>query len=60
MKTYLWQCSVHMDDCDIDIIAYSSKSEIHLQTLEALYIRELKPSINTRNEIRGRDLIIYV
>ena len=60
MKAHLRKCKVYMDDCQIKILASSSKSETYLQTLEALYIRELKPKINTKDEFRGRDLIISV
>ena len=34
---------------DIDILASTIKSDTHLLTLEALYIRELKPYLNTQN-----------
>ena len=33
---------------DIEILASTNKSVTHLKTLEALYIREIKPILNTQ------------
>ena len=55
----------HFDDCNeslsfenMDILKTSSKGESHLLTLEALFIEERKPSINTKDEYRSRALTI--
>ena len=40
-------CQSTLDD--IEILASTSKNEKHLLTLEALYIREEKPYLNTQN-----------
>jgi len=42
----------------MDILKTSAKGENHLLTLEALFIEELKPSINTKDEYRSRALTI--
>ena len=44
-------------DC-LEILKSSSRGEQHLLTLEALFIEELKPAINTKDEYRSRTLTI--
>ena len=56
----------HLDICivaklqtsDVRIIASSNRGIEHLLTLEALYIREIKPELNTKDEYRSRELAI--
>ena len=43
---------------DVEILHRTSRSVAFLETLEALYIREIKPTINTRDEYRSRELTI--
>ena len=43
---------------DVRILASSNRGMEHLLTLEALYIREKKPEINTKDEYRSRELTI--
>ena len=43
---------------DMTILHRTTKSIAFLETLEALYIRELKPTLNTRDEWRSRELTI--
>ena len=57
--------SKHMKWCgasytfdDATILASTSRGEVHLLILEALYIAELKPTINTKEEFRSRTLTI--
>ena len=52
----------HFEECDIDssenlvkIIGKSKFSE-KLLTLEALFIKEIKPELNTKDEYRSRTL----
>ena len=45
---------------DIEIIASSIRETNYLLTLEALFIRQLKPELNTKDEFRSRELIIKV
>ena len=58
MKTHLANCKARLTEEDIEILGVNNKSEQHLMTLEALFIRDLKPRINTREEFRSRTLII--
>jgi len=44
----------------VNVIAVSHKSTYHLMTLEALYIKSIKPSINTKDEYRSRALTIKI
>ena len=56
----------HFDMCigaksqtsDVRILASSNRGIEHLLTLEALYIREIKPELNTKDEYRSRELTI--
>ena len=47
---------VSMDD--VSILSANSKSEIHLLTLEALFISDIKPNLNTKDEYKSRTLVI--
>ena len=58
MKTHLANCKARLTEEDIEILGVNNKSEQHLMTLEALFIRDLKPRINTKEEFRSRTLII--
>lgn len=58
----------HFENCgkrkavleNIEILCTSTKNLDHLLTLEALYIRELKPSLNTKDEFRNKELLIKI
>ena len=43
---------------DFEILASSSRGEDYLLTLEALWIRELDPKINTKDEYKQKELTI--
>ena len=58
MKLHLNECNVNITDENVDILQTTSRGESHLLTLEALNIREIKPSINTKDEYRSRELTI--
>ena len=58
MKSHLSQCNTHLTDEHIDILQSTSRGDAFLLTLEALHIRERKPSINTKDEYRTRELVI--
>ena len=58
MKTHLNQCSTSITEEHVRILHTSTRGENHLLTLEALHIRERKPTINTKDEYRSRELII--
>ena len=58
MKTHLNQCKTDLTEEKVEILQSTARGEGYLLTLEALYIRELKPTINTKDEYRTRELII--
>ena len=43
---------------DTEILASTQRGSMVLLTLEAIWIRELAPSINTKDEFRSRELTI--
>ena len=53
MKTHLKDCNIKISFDDIEILHQTARGNIHLMTLEALYIRDLKPTINTKDEYRS-------
>ena len=53
------RCNGSVSYDDFEILAYISRGEDHLLTLEALWIRDLNPSINTKDEFyKQKDLTI--
>ena len=60
MKEHLEKCQIRADENCINILAATHKGESSLLALEALWIRELKPEINTKDEFKSRELIIKV
>ena len=57
----------HFDDCSsilsfecMILLKTSARGEAHLLTLEAIFIEETKPTINTKDEYRSRALTIRV
>ena len=57
MKTHIeTKCNTTLTD--VEILHCTSRGESYLLTLEALYIRERKPVLNTKDEYRRRELII--
>ena len=58
VKDHLNQCNATLTDENVEILQSTSRGEGFLLTLEALHIRELKPSINTKDEYRSRELVI--
>ena len=58
----------HLVECDarnalseehnLDILCSTLRGEVHLLTLEALWIRDIKPSMNVKDEYRSRELTI--
>ena len=54
-------CGVNEIDLKyIDILASTIQGENYLLTLEGLQIKELKPSINTKDEFKSRALRIRI
>ena len=60
MKKHLAQCNTNATSDNVIMLHQTARGVIHLQTLEALYIREFNPSINTKDEYRRRELTIKV
>ena len=58
LKTHLSKCKTTLTGEDVDILHSTSRGENFLLTLEALYIRERKPTLNTKDEYRRRELVI--
>ena len=58
MKQHLSKCGTTLKETNVDILQSTTRGEGFLLTLEALHIRERKPSINTKDEYRSRELII--
>ena len=58
MRKHLAQCRTSLEEKDVDILQQSSRGENFVLTLEALHIRERKPTINTKDEYRSRELTI--
>jgi len=55
VKSHLESCNITPDENIISVIGKSQNSP-KLLTLEALFIREIYPSINTKDEYRSRTL----
>ena len=53
-------CNSTVNYEDFEILASSARSEDFLQTLEALWIRELDPKINTKDEYKRKELTIML
>ena len=58
MKTHINQCLTSITEEHVRILHTTTRGKNHLLTLEALKIREKKPTINTKDEYRSRELII--
>ena len=60
MKAHVAECKTTLTEKDIRILHQTARGDNFLLTLEALYIREIKPTINTKDEYRSRELTIKV
>ena len=58
VKQHLNECNTSLSENNVEILKQSARGERVLLTLEALFIRELKPTINTKDEFRSRELKI--
>ena len=52
------QCGVQLSLANCDFLAATTRSVTYLMTLEALWIEELRPSINKKEEYKQRGLTI--
>ena len=60
MRTHLALCETTLSDENVEILQASARGEGYLLTLEALHIRDVKPTINTKEEWRSRELRIML
>ena len=60
VKTHLRNCNTSITEEHIDILESTSRGEGYLLTLEALFIQELEPKINTKDEWCSRTLAIKI
>ena len=59
VRRHFEQCVQRKADWgDIEILCKTNRCIPFLQTLEALFIRECRPSLNTRDEYTSRELLI--
>ena len=58
VRQHFDNCAVSLSFDNMDVLKSSARGEAHLLTMEALYIEEMKPVINTRDEYRSRALTI--
>ena len=57
VKAHITNCSTTLSEDDVTIIM-ECQSSLNLMTYEALYIKQMKPQINTREEYRSKKLNI--
>ena len=57
-KPHMNNCNVVLGEKDIEILGTHTKSEKHLLTLEALFINEIRPTLNTKDEYKRRTLTL--
>ena len=59
LKTHITTvCDTTLTGDDVEILHSTSRGENYLLTLEALYIRERKPTLNTKDEYKRKELVI--
>ena len=58
VSRHLKICGARGEEMDMEVLGSTLRGEWHLFALEALWIRELKPTINVKDEFRSRELII--
>ena len=57
-KKHMKECNGIISGENFEILGSSSRGEVYLMTLEALWVKELKPGINTKHEYKSRELTI--
>ena len=55
---HLSSCQTTLACQETEILASTRRGQVFLMTLEAIWIRELSPSLNTKDEYRSRELTI--
>ena len=57
IKTHLQECQTDLTENNCRILHQTSKGVAFLETLEALYIKEIKPELNIKDEWRNYKLL---
>ena len=58
IKDHMTKCEGRISEESVNILGITSKGYDHLLTLEALWIREINPELNTKDEFKSRELTI--
>ena len=58
VSKHLSLCGAVVSEENLDILCSTLRGTFHLFTLEALWIREIKPKLNVKDEYRKRELVI--
>ena len=58
IKTHFFECNINATENDISILGKSRGGENKLLTLEALFIKEINPILNTKDEYKSRTLTL--
>ena len=58
VKSHFLNCKTKLTTENVSILHQTSRGENYLLTMEALYIREHKPTINTKDEYKRRELTL--
>ena len=58
IKTHFIECDISPTEKDISILGKSWGGENRLLTLEALFIKEINPILNTKDEYKSRTLTL--
>ena len=54
------ECKIGVGELEVDVLKCVMKGGFQLSIMEALFIRELKPALNTRDEYRDHELTIKI
>ena len=54
------QCGATLKEDNVKIVGSTSRDYKYLMTLEALFIQELKPQLNTTDEFKSRTLTLHL
>ena len=57
---HMKECKIGVEELDVDVLKCVMKGGFQLSIMEALFIRELKPALNTRDEYRDHELTIKI
>ena len=57
-RPHMEQCGVSLKEDNVTILASTSRGDTYLMALEALFIQEIKPNLNTKEEFKSRILTL--